>query len=439
MTSLSAFRSGAFRWLWSSTLAAGTGAGMQQTALAWLALEAGPFAVGLVLAARMLPSLLFGLAAGTLADRAHRNRLLVGVSLSAIPIMLTLNRVAASDSVAVWQVVALAFASGCLTVFDVPARQALVMDTVPRDVAPNAMGLNALGSRLCTALGALAAGALIPIAGVATCYLAVALAYALAAGLVGFARVSASRPGHAARQRTSFASALGEAARLVFDVAAVRTLVLAGIACEIFGFSFQTAVPVFARDVLAAGAEGLGTLNAATSLGGSLAVVILSMVPSRVRREPLLGGVFVVYGGALVALGLTRELPLAAACLLVIGACAASFDLLQQTLIQLAVPEEQRGRAVGVWVLGIGSGPVGHVEMGGLVASLGAPTALWINGCLVLAGAAALLVRAPGYRSRVVSWPDAARLRSRVSHPGAIRGQRRPPVPGPRRGTGADR
>src|SRR5207247_5141444 len=111
--------------------------------------------------------------------------------------------------------------------------------------------------------------------------------------------------------------------------------------------------PVFARDVLAAGPEGLGTLNAATSIGGTLSVLTLSLLPGRVRREPVLGLVFVVYGVSLVVLAQSQSLVLAAAVLLVTGACAAAFDLLQQTLIQLAVPEEQRGRAVGVWVLGM--------------------------------------------------------------------------------------
>ena len=99
------------------------------------------------------------------------------------------------------------------------------------------------------------------------------------------------------------------------------------------------------------------------------------------------------------------------------GACAAAFDLLQQTLLQLAVPEEQRGRAVGIWVLGIGSAPVGHLEMGTLVAAFGAPVALVVNGCCVLAGAAVLLVRAPTYR-----WfprPAAAIVRSAEPSPRA--------------------
>ena len=192
---LSSFRSGAFRWLWSSTLAVSLGAGMQQTATAWLALDAGAFAVGLVLAARMLPSLLFGLAAGTLADRAHRSRLLVGVSISAIPIMLALNRVAASGNVAVWELAALAFATGCLSVFDVPARQALVMDTVPRDLAPRALALNALGGRFSAALGAFGAGVLIVSVGPAGCFAVVAVGYGLMGLLVAGLHVTQAHRG----------------------------------------------------------------------------------------------------------------------------------------------------------------------------------------------------------------------------------------------------
>jgi MFS family permease len=117
-----------------------------------------------------------------------------------------------------------------------------------------------------------------------------------------------------------------------------------------------------------------------------------------VRREPMLGGVFVAYGGALLALSAARDVFSTAAVLVATGACAAAFDVLQQTLIQFAVPEQQRGRAVGVWMFGLGSAPVGYIEMGSLTASLGAPSALAINGSLVLAAALTLLVRAPAYR-----------------------------------------
>ncbi len=367
------------------------------TATAWLAVEAGAgFGVGVVLAARLLPSLLFGLVAGTLADRYDRTRQLLAVSVAALPMMFALNRLAASGSVPLWLLALLTFATGCLTVFDVPARQALAIDVVPRTIAPNAMALNAAATRLCTALGAFAGGVLIPAAGVAGCYVIVACAYAVAGGLVLAVRPPAAA--HSGGARPGFFQAIVEGVRLIKDLPAVRTLVAAGVACEVFAFSFQTAVPVIARDVLRAGAEGLGTLSAAASIGGTAAVVLLSVLPGRVRREPFLGLVFVSYGVSMLALAGANSLAAAALVLVVTGACAAAFDLLQQTLLQLAVPEDQRGRAVGVWVLGIGTGPVGHLEMGSLVAGFGASSALILNGLIVVVAALILLARVPLYR-----------------------------------------
>ena len=392
------FRIAAFRWLWASTTAATAAQGMERTATAWLALEAGGGAlgVGAVFAARMLPSLLLGLPAGTIADRNDRRRQLLAVALAALPMMLALGWLAGSGGLQIWQVVLVTFAIGCIQVFDAPARQALVLDVVPREVAANAVALNALASRLFAALGAFAGGFLILEIGVAGTYNVVAAIYLLAGLLAVLLRAPAeTRAGSA---RPPFRTALRDAARLIVDVPAVRTLTIAAIACEVFGFSYQTTLPVVARDVLLAGPEGLGTLNGAASIGGTIAVVLLSFLPSHVRREPVLGGVFVLYGAALLALARTGDLMVAAAVLVVIGACAGAFDVLQQTLIQLAAPEEQRGRAVGIWVLSIGSAPVGHLETGALVAAVGAPLTLAVNGVLVLVAAAILLVRAPMYR-----------------------------------------
>jgi MFS family permease len=392
------FRSPAFRWLWCSTLGTASAQGLERTATAWLALEAGggAFAVGLALAARTLPSLLLGLAAGTIADRSDRRRQLVAVAGAALPLLVGVAWLIGAGALQAWHVVAISFALGCVQVFDGPARQALVLDTVPDEVAPNAVALHAFVGRLAMALGALAAGVLIRLYGTPACYLAAAGMFALAAGLVTMVGVARVHPvGYA---HPPFRRALLAAARLIVDVPAIRVLSAAGIAGEIFAFSHGTALPVLARDVLAAGPEGLGTLNAAASVGGTAAVVLLALVPGRVRREPLMGVVFVLYGAAIAALGVGGGLLAAIAVMVVIGACAASFDVLQQTLIQTAVPPAQRGRAAGIWVLGVGSAPVGHLEMGLLVAALGAPGALLINGAVVVLAAALLLLRAPAYR-----------------------------------------
>ena len=403
-----ALGSSSFRWLLGASTAAYLGTGMQLTAVAWLALAGtgGAFTVGLVLAARMLPNLLFGLASGTLADQADRQRLLIGVRAVAVLPALGLAWLATADVPPVGLLVALSFATGTVMVFDTPTRQALVMDTTSREVAPNAMALNATGTRICTALGALAAGVLIPTAGVPACFVGTSGLFVVAALMGVLVRPTHRARRAAGRPRPSFSQALGEAATLVFHVPEVRTLVLAAVACEIFAFSYQTAVPVFARDVLGAGAEGLGTLNAAAQFGGAAALVLLAMVPSRVPRRPVLGGVFVVYGLSMLVLAPSTSLVAASAALVVTGACAASFDMLQQTLLQLSVSEEQRGRALGLWVLGIGSAPIGNLEMGTLVAFIGAPMALAVNGALVLAAAGLLIVFAPAYRHSLARATD---------------------------------
>lgn len=371
---------------------------MERTTTAWLALQTGggAFAVGMVFAARSLPSLLFGLAAGTIADRADRRRQLLMVAGGAFSLMALLGWLVGAGTIRIWQVIAMSFAAGCVQVFDTPARQALVLDTTSRAAAPNAMALNALAARLSGALGALGAGALIPLIGVAHCYFVIAVGYALMAALLTALRVP--QGSRVPVIHPPFGRALRDAARLITVVPAVRTLIISGIACEVFAFSYGSALPVVARDVLRAGPEGLGTLNAAVSIGGTVALLLLSMLAGRVRREPLIGAIFVTYGLSLMVLASTHDLRIAAAILVVTGICAGSFDVLQQTLIQMAVPEEQRGRAVGIWVLGVGSAPVGNLEMGALIATLGVPGALLINGALAVASAATLLVRSPGYR-----------------------------------------
>jgi predicted MFS family arabinose efflux permease len=321
----------------------------------------------------------------------------MAVAVAALPLVAAFGWFAASGRAEVWLLLLITFGLGCVTVFDQPARQTLAMDTVPPAAASNAIALNALATRLFTAVGALIAGSVIATLDLASCYLLVAGACLLGAGMAVGIRAPRASGMH---NHPPFRQALGAAARLVLDVPAVRTLFIMGVTCEVLAFSFLTAVPVVARDVLDAGAEGLGVLNAAVSLGGTASVLLLSVLPGRVPREPVLGWVFVIFGASLVAVASMRELALASAVLAVTGGCAAAFDVLEQNLIQLAVPEDQRGRAVGVWLLGLGSAPVGHLEMGALVTALGAPAGLLINGALVLASAALLLARAPAYRSK---------------------------------------
>jgi predicted MFS family arabinose efflux permease len=381
---------------------------MERVATGWLALETGggPLSVGVVLAARTVPSLLFGLAAGAVADRVDRRRVLLIVAISAALLALGLGRLVGTGSIALWQVATIAFFNGCVQVADPPSRQALVFDTVGRRTAPNAIALNAVASRLMGAVGAFAGGIVIPTFGVANCYLLVAVGYLLGGLLAVTLRVDDSGTGAVAR--LSFGRLLAGAGRLVVERPIIRTLVVAAMTCEVFGFSYMTAVPGFARDVLQSGAAGLGTLTAASAIGATVAVLLLAGLPSRIRREPLLAVVYVAYGLAIVAFSLASSLVLATAFMMVIGGCSSAFDALEQMMIQLAVPEDQRGRAVGIWVFSIGTAPAGHLEVGALAATVGSPLALLVNGGFVVLGALVLALRSPLYRP----WPARQSLKS---------------------------
>jgi MFS family permease len=392
------FHAPAFRRLWFSTVIATGALGIERTLTAWLALQLGAdaFIIGLTFAARMLPSLLFGLAAGTLADQFDRSRQLAVVALASALLMAGFGGLIAATNGQVWLVVLFSFCAGGIMVFDTPARQALVLDTAPPETAQRALALNALAGRLTSAFGALIGGALIAGIGIPLSYGLVAALYVLVGLLALTLRVPQAQ--RLKGDRPPFRQALMGSIRMIVELPVVRTLIIVGLICEVFAFSHLTAVPLFAQEVLAAGPTGLGALNAALSIGGAIAVALLALLPERVPRQPLLGAVFVLYGGAIVGFGLSGSLIGAAIFLVITGFCAGAFDVLQQTLIQLAVPAEQRGRAVGLWVLSIGSAPIGHLEMGALAAALGVSTALLINGALTLISAVLLLIRVPEYR-----------------------------------------
>ena len=175
------FRSIAFRWLWTSSGLANGAQMMERTTTAWLVLQlgGGALAVGLAFAARSLPGLLFGLAAGTVADRVDRRRQILTVAVLAAVLMAFTSWLVGTGTIQVWQVIGIAFLTGCVQMSDSPARQALVLDTTSRSDASLAMTLNALAARGFGAAGAIGAGALIPTIGVGHCYFVIASIYAL--------------------------------------------------------------------------------------------------------------------------------------------------------------------------------------------------------------------------------------------------------------------
>ncbi len=149
---------------------------------------------------------------------------------------------------------------------------------------------------------------------------------------------------------------------------------------EIFGFSFATALPELASTRLNLGADGLGMMHAARAVGGMIAGLGLTFMGALQRRGLAYIGVIFTFGASLMLLSAESPLMAKLAAVAIVAGAAAASDILTQSMMQLAVPNALRGRAMGVWVLAIGFAPLGHLEMGGLAEMLGTGSALFANG-----------------------------------------------------------
>jgi len=413
LTALAPFRSGSFRLLWSSRLVSACGFWMDSVVTGWLALEVGgsAAAVGTVLALRLLPYLLLGIVAGTAADRFPRRSVLLATGSLAATVALTLG-VLVGGSIQLWQIALLAFVGGCVMVFDFPARTALAVDLVGRAALPRAVALNSLALYFFGAVGAFAGGLVIPAYGPSTAYFLVAGGHLTSVLLItairGLPRRQAA--GTAPLGGLGFGPAMAGAARLIVENPGVRMVVVSSLVVELFGYSYQTAIPSVARDVLQAGPRGLGVLQAGASIGATAAVALLTFLPGSVRRQPLMVAVILTWGLAQIALGASASFPLSLLAMLAAGGCSAAVDALQQTLVQLAVPEEQRGRAMGVWVFSIGTNAIGFYQVGLVAAAIGTPLGLIANGSAAIVCGLLIVAVTPTYRwSHRPAAPPAAR------------------------------
>ena len=382
--------------LWLNAAANSFGRTVVQLALSWMALEltGSPFVVGVVAAARMAPQIPLGIPAGILADWVDRRKLVVGVTATGAVVALCVAALLNAGALTLPAIVAVAVAVGLLDTLRTTATQAYAYDLVHASHAARGLAFVNLGAHSLGTLGGLAGGYTLQRYGaVATFAVVVAvLAFGAAAAALGSpARIAAPTP--ITRARPS----LRAAGTLILRSRLIALLVVTIVVAEILGFSSQTVLPTFARDVYATGAAGLGTMTAARSMGAVLGLLFLTRVGTRNRSGAVLLTAAGLIGLALLAFSLTSRFELALLWLALVGAACAVVDTLSQMLLQQSVDERQRGAAMGTWVVSIGFGPVGHLALGALAASLGAPPALALFGA-TLTVSVALLSRAPALR-----------------------------------------
>ncbi len=386
-----------FRVLWLSTVSNQLGWGMQQVLLGWLVfdLTGSGGMVGAIFAARSAPNLVVGLAAGSVTDRFDR-RLVMRLSCAAMMVIsLVVAWLLFAGLLSVWLLLLSAFLMGAAQAFYMTARQVYVYDIVGGSRAVNGIALVSLAQWTGGIIGSLATGALIKWAGPAPAFLAMGATYALGILVMYWLRHAGSS---APANRETILENLLNYFRALKNNRVMLTLIISTSGAEILGFSHQVLLPILAAEVLKVGPEGLGLLTAFRFLGSSLGVFAVAALEHLRRRGMLLLAFIALFGLGQVLLAQSPVFWVAVIFVVFINFMASATDILHHTLLQLSVSNQQRGRAMGSWIVGIGTAPVGQLEVGYLAEATSARVALLCNGVALIALALVMGVLMPRLR-----------------------------------------
>ncbi len=386
-----------FRLLCGSTLLNSMGFGMEQVAVGWLIfdLTGSAFMVGVSAAVRMAPFFFLGFLSGAVADWVERRIFLRYITLGGSIAAGLMALLLLSGAAQVWSILALVTLAGAVFAFALTTRQAYTYDIVGPALALNGLSLTAMSMQAGGIVGALLAGALIQTVGPGWQYVGVSVSF-FASMLVLFPTSKIEQL--VETRRESVLQNVAGYFQIIRENRVLLALMCLATVTEVFGFTHMALLPVFAKEVVQVGPVGLGIMTAVRQSGGLLALTLLASLRDY-RRKGLL--VFVLAGGfglGLMAFSLSSNLFFFLAVLAVVNACAMSVDTLYKTLMQDNVPTEQRGRAMGAWVLSIGFAPAGDLGVGGLASFLGAQGALLINGAVLTFFSLAAFVGLPKIR-----------------------------------------
>lgn len=358
---------------------------MQATAQGWLVLQLtnSPGLLGLVGAIAGLPTLFLVVLAGVLADRLDRRRLLAWSYAAAAVLSGGLAVLTTTGTVVYWHVAAVAFVGGVLLTVQMPASQAIVSTVVDRAALGGAIALNSAQYNLMRIVGPSLAGLAIAAGGLAFGFWANAAALVVVTMI--FARLPLPPARGAGRLQAAMWGDLQDGVRHVAGDPVLAALVLLAAAPAFFILSYLTFLPVYARDILAIGAPGLGLLTGSIGVGALAGALLMASVrPSGGSGRLLLAGL-VTMSISLGVFALSRSVPLSSLALAGLGASQVAYYSTTNTLLQVRVPARLRGRVHSLYVLtSLGLLPVGNLIAGAIAERTGVPIVLAVGAALTL-------------------------------------------------------
>jgi MFS family permease len=365
------------------------GTWMTRIATSWLVyrLTGSALLLGIVGFAGQIPSFILAPFAGVLVDRWNRHHLLVITQVLALLQSLAMALLALTGLIKIWHVIALSVFQGLINAFDMPARQAFVVEMVERreDLA-NAIALNSSMVNAARLLGPSIGGVVIAAFGEGWCFMIDAISYlAVIASLLAMslpARVSLPT------KDSNIFQQLREGWVYAVNFAPIRNVLLLLALVSLVGMPYTVLMPIFANQTLHGGPNTLGLLMAASGVGALIGAMFLAA-----RRTVLGLGKFIpimaaTFGAGLVAVSFTRVVWLALVLMVATGLGFMVQMAVSNTVLQTIVDEDKRGRVMSFYTMAfMGTAPFGSLLAGSVAERIGVPYTLMFGGIGCIVGA----------------------------------------------------
>ena len=379
------------------------GTWMQQVAMSWLIyrLTGSALMLGILGFTSQIPTFLIAPAAGVLADRAYRRRLLIVTQTLSMIQALVIAGAVFFEAIEVWHLIALSIFLGLVNGFDIPIRQSFVVEMVEgKEDLGNAIALNSSMVHAARLVGPAVAGLLVASVGEGTCFALNAASYLGVIFALAAMRLT-PRTGDG-RPRKHPLHELKEGFDYAYGFGPIKSLLMVIALVSFAGMPYAVLIPIFAKEVLGGGAHTFGFLVAASGIGSLAATVFLA------SRKSVLGlGRIMTWGLFLVSAGITifalsNHMVLSLAALVVTGWGVMSVIAAGNTILQTILEEDKRGRVMSFFTMAfMGMAPFGSLGAGAMAGAIGPRDTLLLGGVGCLAGAALFARQLPHIREKV--------------------------------------
>ncbi len=365
------------------------GTWMTRIATSWLVyrLTGSAMLLGVVGFAGQIPTFVLAPFAGVWVDRLNRHRLLVFTQVLAMLQSFALAVLALSGRITVWHIIWLSVFQGLINAFDMPARQAFVVEMVEdRHDLANAIALNSSMVNMARLIGPSLAGVVIAAVGEGYCFLIDGFSYvAVIASLVMMhVAYTATRK----RESASTFEELREGWVYVSRSSAIRSLLLLLALVSLVGMPYTVLMPIFAAQILHGGPYTLGFLMAASGVGALTGAVHLASRKSVLGLGRLIAITAAMFAVGLIGFSQSRWIWLSIPLLFLAGSGMMQQMAATNTILQTIVEHEKRGRVMSYYTMAFfGMAPFGSLLAGSVAARIGAPTTLLISGLVLSVGA----------------------------------------------------